>query len=163
MKERFNVEVTGIRFSIVSDDGAEHVKQTVDELNRGVRSVLDANSNYSKLDAVTLCALDYCGELLKADAKIKNLEAQIEILEANMRRTRAAKSAVKTADTKDMPSGTASSAAPETPVAEVPAEKAEATSETATVKESTESSRGEKFRQLEALLGSQLKLDLDQK
>lgn len=152
MKERFNVEVTGIRFSIVSDDGAEHVKQTVDELNRGVQSVLDANSNYSKLDAVTLCALDYCGELLKADAKIKNLEAQIEILEANMRRTRTVKPSKK---------AVAEAEAQEAPEAVETEQKSAEVPEAAPAQESTEESRGEKFRQLEALLGSQLKLDLD--
>lgn len=156
MKERFNVEVTGIRFSIVSDDGAEHVKQTVDELNRGVQSVLDANSNYSKLDAVTLCALDYCGELLKADAKIKNLEAQIEILEANMRRTRAAKPSKKAV--AEAAEAAEAAEVPETVETE---QKASEVPETAPAQESTEESRGEKFRQLEALLGSQLKLDLD--
>lgn len=163
MKERFNVEIVGINFSIVSDDGEELVRKAEATLNEDVRTVLKQMGRFSKLDAVTLCALDYCGQAQKAEAKIKNLEAQIEILEANMHRMR-----------EDSPAKTAEPKAVAEPVAEAKAEaaaetKAEAKAEPAVesttdaepAAETKDSSRSQKLRQLEAFLGSQLKIDLD--
>ena len=88
MKERFNVEIAGISFSVVTDDGEAMVRNAEAMLNENVAAVLKQMGRFSKLDAVTLCALDYCAQAQKAEAKIRNLEAQIEILEANMHRLR---------------------------------------------------------------------------
>ncbi len=88
MKERFNIEIADIQFSIVSDEGEEFVHQIVETVDKRVRDLIINNKRCSKLDAVILCALDYCGEKQKADRKIKSLEAQVELLETNMRRLR---------------------------------------------------------------------------
>lgn len=156
MKERFNIEIAGIGFSIVSDDGKDFVRQTESALSASVEKLLKHNKSLSKLDAVAIVALDYCGELIKAESKIKNLEAQIEILEANMQRKR-----------EDAPVDNAP--AIEDTSADVPAEpKSDEPVPADTADESADAdagdsdgSRDQKFRQLEALLGSQLKFDID--
>lgn len=160
MKERYNLEIAGISFSIVSDDGAEFVRKTEAMLDKNVNAILSQSSTFSKFDAVTFAALDICGELQKAEAKIKNLEAQIEILEANMKRLRVASAAEekpakaekaeKSVKAEDKPSANEKKAQ----------EKKIAPAEEAPV-ESSGSSRDQKFRQLEALLGSQLRFDVD--
>lgn len=158
MKERFNVEIVDITFSVVTDDGEELVRRAEATLNEDVRAVLKQMGRFSKLDAVTLCALDYCGQALKAEAKIKNLEAQIEILEKSRK--------------NDEPAAPKAAPAPKAEVkAEEPKAEAEAKAEPkaeapATTPETTEdaaedNTRSRKLRQLEALLGSQLKMDLD--
>ena len=158
MKERYNIEIAGINFSIVSDDEEEFVRETVSAIDGRVRGILSQSRNCSKLDAVALCALDYCGEKLKADRRIKNLEAQIEILEANMHRLReeaalcreAAANAKVTADYEE------SHISEEAEFADAAAEAS------ASEADENEDSRGEKLRQIEALLGGQLKLETDE-
>ncbi len=144
MKQSYNIEVSGVNLNIVSSDDAQFVESTVAELETSVQNMLRVGKNYSKLDALILCALDYLGEYRKAEAKIKNLEAQIAILEAG-RRT------VKT----DAPA----QAEPVQTVAEEPAAEPETTSVPEVADDG--SARDAKFRQLEAFLGSQLKLDID--
>lgn len=173
MKERFNVEIAGITFSVVTDDGEKLVREAEATLNTDVAAVLKQMGRFSKLDAVTLCALDYCAQAQKAEAKIKNLEAQIEILEANMHRLRGeeettAAPAKKTASAKTAEASPAPAAkAPEAEAAQSAAQLApapEKAPETAakTKTESDDASRSRKFRQLEELLGSQLKFEIDQ-
>ena len=157
MKERFNVEIAGITFSVVTDDGEELVRNAEATLNEDVKAVLKQMGRFSKLDAVTLCALDYCGQAQKAEAKIKNLEAQIEILEANMHRMR-----------DEAPAKAEAPKAEAKPQAKAePVKKAEAKAEPAAKPASEEStkstgeSRSQKLRMLEEFLGNQLKIDLD--
>lgn len=156
MKQSYNIEVAGVNLNIVSSDGAEFVEKTVAELEESVRKMLIVGKNYSKLDALILCALDYLGEYRKAEAKIKNLEAQIEILEAD-RRLRGSSAEEETAPEAEE-AEELTEVEDEIPAEELKAEPAPAEEK----KESAdESSRDAKFRQLEAFLGSQLKMDLD--
>lgn len=170
MKERFNVEIAGITFSVVTDDGEKLVREAEAALNTDVAAVLKQMGRFSKLDAVTLCALDYCAQAQKAEAKIKNLEAQIEILEANMHRLRGeeetpAAPVKKTAPAKKAEPAPASAPAAKASVAEsspVPEKAPEVKAETKDEAKSDDTSRSRKFRQLEEFLGSQLKFEIDQ-
>lgn len=122
MKERFNIEIADIQFSIVSDEGEEFVHQIVETVDKRVRDLIINNKRCSKLDAVILCALDYCGEKQKADRKIKSLEAQVELLETNMRRLREESEAHAEDSAKEEPATDAPAPAKE----EAPAEPAPA-------------------------------------
>lgn len=157
MKERYNIEIAGITFSIVSDDDEEFVRETVSAIDGRVRGILSQSRNCSKLDAVALCALDYCGEKLKADRRIKNLEAQIEILEANMHRLREeAASCREAAANANVPADNEEDHTLE-------AESADSAAEAGVSEaDENEDSRGQKLRQIEALLGGQLKLEPDE-
>ena len=156
MKQSYNIEIAGVQINIATDDGAEFVEKTVAEFESSVQSVLRVGKNYSKLDAIILCALDYCGEFRKSEDKIRNLEAQIEILEARLRRD-----GIEVPETEEASVAEEAAAdevtAEETTVEEAPVEEAPSDKESA---ESEEASRDESFRQLEAFLGSQLSLDL---
>lgn len=149
MKQSYNIELAGVSLNIVTEDGAEFVEATVAELNESVQNMLQIGKQFSKLDAALFCALDYCAEYRKAEAKIKNLEAQIEILEAG-RRMRG--------ESEDESVPEEAPAVEET--ADETADETEEIEETEAQAEADEESRDEKFRQLEALLGSQLKFDL---
>lgn len=156
MKQSYNIEVAGVNLNIISTDGPEFVESTVAELEASVQKMLRIGTNYSKLDALILCALDYLGELSKAESKIKNLEAQIAILEAGRRIRGEADEPAARADEKPAAKADEKPAAAAEP-AEEPAKEESAPAE----EPANESSRDAKFRQLEALLGSQLKIDLD--
>lgn len=155
MKQSYNIEVAGVQLNIVSSDGAEFVEKTVAELESSVQSVLRVGKNYSKLDAIILSALDYCGEFRKAEDKIRNLEAQIEILEARIQKNDgdvpvAAPAVVAKDET----------AAEEAPAEEVPVATADSADDSDD--SSDDGSLGDSFRELEAFLGSQLSLNIDE-
>ena len=88
MKERYNVEISDIHLTIVSDEPEEFVMSTVEKINERVNDLIVRNKRCSKLDAALLCALDYCGEYAKAERRIRNLEAQISLYDANLKRMR---------------------------------------------------------------------------
>ena len=86
MKERYNIEIADIQLTILSDEPEDFVASTVAQLDALIRDMTVKNKRCSKLDAAILCALDFYSEKTKADKKIKNLEAQISLYEANIRR-----------------------------------------------------------------------------
>lgn len=86
MKERYNIEIADIQLTILSDEPEDYVASTVAQLDALIRDMTVKNKRCSKLDAAILCALDFYSEKTKADKKIKNLEAQISLYEANIRR-----------------------------------------------------------------------------
>lgn len=88
MKERYNIKITDIQLTILSDEPEDFVHTTVAQLNDRISDLCVQNKRCSKLDAALLCALDSTGEKIKADKKIKNLEAQISLYEATNKRLR---------------------------------------------------------------------------
>ena len=86
MKERYNIDIADIQLTILSDEPKDFVESTVAHLDETIRDMTVKNKRCSKLDAAILCALDFYSEKTKADKKIKNLEAQISLYEANIRR-----------------------------------------------------------------------------
>ena len=81
MKERYNIEISDIQLSVVSDEPEDFVNSIVEKINARVSDLIIRNKRCSKLDAALLCALDYCGECTKAEKRIRNLEAQISLYE----------------------------------------------------------------------------------
>ncbi len=88
MKERYDIEISDIQLTIVSDEPEDFVRSTVAKINERVNDLIVRNKRCSKLDAALLCALDYCGEHAKAERRIRNLEAQISLYDANLKRMR---------------------------------------------------------------------------
>ena len=95
MKEKYSIEIADIQLTILSDEPEEFVYATVNRLDEQVRDLTVKNKRCSKLDAALLCALDFLGEKTKCDKKIKNLEAQISLYEANIKRLRSELDSVK--------------------------------------------------------------------
>ena len=88
MKERYTISIADIQINILSDEPEEYVHATVAQLDEIVRDMTVKNKRCSKLDAALLCALDSLSEKNKCDKRIKNLEAQISLYEATIRRLR---------------------------------------------------------------------------
>lgn len=147
-KRKYEVEIAGVEMAILSDEREEFVLRLVRELDEKIRQITTASRNCSKMDAALLVALDVSSEKIKAEKRIRNLEAQIGLYDANLRRLREenvklreAMLAGKMADvpSADVPSAeapeealTEEAPAPEVPADDVPAEpaKAEAAGET---------------------------------
>ena len=88
MKQRYNIKITDIQLTILSDEPEEFVHAIVAQLDERVGELSMKNKRCSRLDAALLCALDSMSEKTKADKKIKNLEAQISLYEATNKRLR---------------------------------------------------------------------------
>ena len=85
-KKRYNIQIAGIQFTVLSDEPEDFVLSTVDMLDRRVSDLFVHNKRCSKLDAAILCALDEMSERRKAEKKIRNLETQISLYEARMKK-----------------------------------------------------------------------------
>ncbi len=88
VKKKYNLEIADIQLTILSDESEEFVNDIVSRLDSRIRTLTVQNKRCAKIDAAILCALDSMGEKWKLEKKIKNLEAQISLYEANLRRLR---------------------------------------------------------------------------
>ena len=88
MKEKHLLEIAGLPITIVSDEDKLHIEEIAAVLDERIRDLTVRNKRCSKIDAALLCALDYCSEAKKNEKKIRNLEAQIALYEANLKRYR---------------------------------------------------------------------------
>ena len=87
-KRRYELEIAGVEMAIISDEREEFVNRLANELDAGIASIMKANKRCSKMDAALLCALDYASDKSKAEKRVRNLEAQVALYDANIRRLR---------------------------------------------------------------------------
>lgn len=148
MKERYSIEIADIHLTILSDEPKDFVESTVAHLDETIRDMTVKNKRCSKLDAAILCALDFYSEKTKADKKIKNLEAQISLYEANIRRLKEEAEQLRAAAAK------AEEAPTEKPAEEIKPAKATRRVEQIAIPEEGNTS-GEKSKEIETLLRPQ--------
>ena len=87
-KKRYDVQIAGVEMSIISDEREDFVQRLVSELDKKITDITLQSKRCSKLDAAILVALDYNSEKLKAEKRVRNLEAQVALYDANLRRMR---------------------------------------------------------------------------
>ena len=87
-KKRYELEIADVEMAIISDEREEFVMRLANELDSSIRDLLKTNKRCSKLDAAILCALDYSSDKHKAEKRVRNLEAQVALYDANIRRLR---------------------------------------------------------------------------
>ena len=87
-KKRYEILVAGCQLAIITDEREEFVNSVVENLDREIREITAATKRSSNLDAAILCAIQYYSDKVKAEKRARNLEAQISLYDANMRRFR---------------------------------------------------------------------------
>lgn len=87
-KKKYTVDIAGNPLTIVSDEPETFVKTVSTKLSDKMKGLVKSSFRITQLDAALLCALDFLGEKLKADKKIRTLEAQMELYEANIKNLR---------------------------------------------------------------------------
>ena len=87
-KKKYDVTIAGVEMSIISDEREEFVQKLVSKLDKQITDITIQNKRCSKLDAAILVALDLSSEKAKAEKRVRNLEAQIALYDANLRRMR---------------------------------------------------------------------------
>ena len=86
MKEKFYVEIGGIRLGIVSEEGQEYVENIAKALNDRINSKILNRKNCSLVEASIFCAMDFFSSGDINSKKVKNLEAQIALYQAHVSR-----------------------------------------------------------------------------
>ncbi|MBQ7313179.1 MAG: cell division protein ZapA [Clostridia bacterium] len=87
-KKKYNLEIAGMPMTIVTDEPASFVESIVTKLDERITEMTASSYRISTLDASLLCAIDYLGDKLKAEKRIRNLEAQVSLYEDNIKRLR---------------------------------------------------------------------------
>ena len=87
-KKKYNLEIAGMPMTIVTDEPASFVEAIITKLNERISVMTASRYRISTLDASLLCAIDYLGDKMKAEKRIRNLEAQLSLYEDNINRLR---------------------------------------------------------------------------
>ena len=88
VKRRIEVTIAGITMSLVTDESESFVNTIVSRMDETMSALLGKNSKRSQLDAAMLCAIEFCGDKILAEKRVRNLEAQISLYDVNLRRLR---------------------------------------------------------------------------
>ncbi|MBE6598299.1 MAG: cell division protein ZapA [Ruminococcaceae bacterium] len=87
-KKKVTVNIAGAQLSLVTDETDVFVDAVADKVNERMMALTRANYRVNRTDAALLCAVDFCSDMLKAEKRMINLEAQVAIYDSNMRRLR---------------------------------------------------------------------------
>lgn len=87
-KKKVSVDIAGNVLTLVTDEPEEFVTLLADQLNKRLTSLTKSNFRISTLDAALLCAIESLGDKLKAEKRVRTLEAQAELYEVNLRNLR---------------------------------------------------------------------------
>lgn len=143
IKRKVDLNFAGISMSLITDEADEFVKAIEKKLDTEMSSLL-RNVKLSQFDAAMLCAIEFCGDKLSAEKKLRNLEAQVSLYEVNLRRLKNEVASLKEKLGE-------AEAAEEAPVEEAPEEANEQMSIEENIAPEP-SSRADKLRMIESLL-----------
>lgn len=87
-KKKYEVKIADIDMKIISDEKEDVVLRLVSQLDSQITEITKQSRNCSKIDAAILVALDHASNRAKAEKRVRNLEAQIALYDANLRRMR---------------------------------------------------------------------------
>ncbi len=87
-KKKYTVEIAGMPLNIIADEPAAFVESIVTRLDDRISELTRCNFRISTLDAALLCAIDYLGDKMKAEKRIRTLEAQVSLYEDNIKHLR---------------------------------------------------------------------------
>lgn len=88
MKEKIYVEIKGIKLGIVTEDGQEYVEKIAAELEEQLSAMMRAQKNCTLVEASLFTAMSLHSQCQENEKKLKNVETQLAIYQANVNRLR---------------------------------------------------------------------------
>ena len=86
MKEKIYVEIAGIRLGIVTEEGASYVESIAGEVEAEIKGMIKTKRNCSLVEAALFSAMSYYSRATESEKKVRNLETQIALYQANVNR-----------------------------------------------------------------------------
>lgn len=77
-KKRFDIQVLGQEFSVLSDSGDEHVAEIVQYVNDKAEEIGNTSGNVTTLSVAMLVALNIADEFLKFKKEKEDIHSQLE-------------------------------------------------------------------------------------
>ncbi|MBQ7225937.1 MAG: cell division protein ZapA [Clostridia bacterium] len=96
MKEKIYVEIKGIRLGIITEDGREYVESIVKQLEEQLNGVMGGQRGCTLIEAALFAGLSLQSKSVEDDKKIKNLETQLTLYQANVNRLKAENEELRT-------------------------------------------------------------------
>lgn len=69
--KKYNVEISGIEMSIMSDEGDKYVENTISKLNTRISDIQISNKRCTKMEAIIMAALEFLDEKQKLEKELK--------------------------------------------------------------------------------------------
>lgn len=88
MKQKISVEIAGVKLSIVTEEGEEYVRKIAEKVDGDVRQMMKSQRNCSLIEAALFMAMTYSSQGGEDSMKVRNLETQIALYQANLNRMR---------------------------------------------------------------------------
>lgn len=79
MKERYEVSIAGTEMVLISEESEEYVKNLAQILDRRVMDMVIVKNRCTKIEALTLCAMDYLDATVKMKAELEELKTKYGI------------------------------------------------------------------------------------
>ena len=86
MKEKIYVEINGIKLGIVTEDGREYVERIAKEVEAQLSDMMRAQRSCTLVEASLFTTMSLHSQCEENEKKIKNLETQLAIYQANVSR-----------------------------------------------------------------------------
>ena len=86
MKEKIYVEIKGIKLGIVTEDGSEYVERIAKQLEEQLDGMMRAQRNCTLVEASLFTAMSLLSQSEENEKKLKNVETQLTIYQANVNR-----------------------------------------------------------------------------
>lgn len=83
-KKKITVDIAGTPITLITDEPEDFVRLVTDTVNDRMSEITKNSFRVSNLDAAILLAVDYLGDKLKAERRIRTLEAQLSLCEVNI-------------------------------------------------------------------------------
>ena len=84
MKQKFTITIADTEMNILTDESPEFVDQIVVILDRKIREINTASRRCSRNEAALLCALDYCSDKIKMQRKVRGIDAEMALKNAQI-------------------------------------------------------------------------------
>ena len=90
MKERYEVSIAGTEMVLISEESEDYVKNLAQILDRRVMDMVIVKNRCTKIEALTLCAMDYLDMALKLKAELEAVKDELEEVKIELEERKAA-------------------------------------------------------------------------
>ena len=84
MKKKYTLSIADMEINVVTDEPQESVERIVGILDRKMREFALKSRRCTKNEAALLCALDYCSDKIKMQRKIRSIDAETALKNAQI-------------------------------------------------------------------------------